>query len=116
MDVGSIIEVATKKVIGYLVGLKGGRQKAFMVEVLDRSAATLLPLIQQHILPGTTVLSDEWRSYSRIPTLGMVHETVNGTSAELFPTCLQEFLWRKRFKDEDHFSTIIQHITEQYPL
>ena len=127
----------------------GGVERG-MVEVLDRSAATLLPLIQQHILPGTTVLSDEWRSYSRIPTLGMVHETVNhslnfvdpstgahtqgiestwaaakrmmrkkgvmGTSAELFPTYLQEFLWRKRFKDEDHFSTIIQHITEQYPL
>ena len=45
-----------------------------MVEVLDRSAATLLPLIQQHILP---VLSDAWRSYSRISTLGMAHETVN---------------------------------------
>ena len=41
-----------------------GMSKAFMVEVLDRSAATLLPLNQQHILPGTTVLSDVWRSYS----------------------------------------------------
>ena len=77
-----------------------------MVEVLDRSAATLLPLIQQHILPGTTVLSDEWRSYRRIPTLGMAHETVNHSLN----------LWRKWFKDEDHFSTIIQQISEQYPV
>ena len=58
-------------------GVERGTSKAFLVEVLDRSAATLLPLFQQHILPGTTVLSDEWRSYSRIPTLGMVHETLN---------------------------------------
>jgi len=123
---------------------------AFMVEVQDMSAAMLLPLIQQHVLPGTTVLSDEWRSYSQVPTLGMVHETVNhslhfvdpttgahtqgiestwsatkrmmwkkgvmGTSVELFPTYLQEFLWRKRFQDQDAFTTILQHISEQYPV
>ena len=41
---------------------------------------------------------------------------VMGTSVEPFPTYLQEYLWRKRFKDEDHFSTIIHQISEQYPV
>ena len=128
-------------------GIERGSVKAFMVEVDDRSAATLLPIIQQYILPGTTVLSDKWRSYSCVPSLGMSHQTVNhsihfvdpstgahtqgiestwaatkrmmrkkgvmGTSNSLFPTYLQEFLWRKF---EDIFNTILDHIAEQYPL
>ena len=51
-----------------------------MFSVGDRSAATLIPVITQHILPGTTIVSDLWRAYNRIPTIpGMnyVHETVN---------------------------------------
>ena len=43
-----------------------------MVEVLDRPAATLLPLIQRHVLPGTTILSDQWRVYSQ-----MVNHSLN---------------------------------------
>ena len=38
------------------------------------------------------------------------------TSADLFLTYLQEYLWRKKFKDEDHFVKILEHIKEQYPL
>ena len=47
--------------------------------VPDRTAATLLPLIQQHVLPGTTVHSDEWRAFSQVQQLPhvSVHGTVN---------------------------------------
>ena len=130
-------------------GIEKGSVKAFMVEVDDRSAATRLPIIQQYILPGTTVLSDESRSYSCVPSLEMSHQTVNhsihfvdpstgahtqgiestwaatkrmmrkkgvmGTSNSLYPTYLQEFLWRRKF-EEDTFNTILDHIAEQYPL
>ena len=45
----------------------GGVQRitgdAFLVEVEHRDAATLLPIIQRHIRPGSTILSDEWRAY-----------------------------------------------------
>ena len=149
---GKVVEIDESK-FGrrkYNRGFERGSAKAFMVEVDNRSAATLLPIIQQHILPGTTVLFDEWRSYSCVPSLGMSHQTVNhsihfvvpstgahtqgiestwaatkrmmrkkgvmGTSNSLFPTYLQECVWRRKFEEEDTFNTILDHIAEQYPL
>ena len=49
----------------------------FLVEVVHREAATLFPLIQQHIHPGSIIYSNEWKAYSRITaTTRMSHETV----------------------------------------
>ena len=50
----------------------------FMQNVQQRDAATLLPIIQQHLLPGT-VHSDEWSSYRRLARLPNLrsHATVN---------------------------------------
>ena len=47
--------------------------------VPQRNAATLLPIIQQHVAPGTIIHSDEWRTYSQVSTLPNVaaHATVN---------------------------------------
>ena len=47
--------------------------------VPDRSAATLLPIIQQHVRSGTIVHSDEWAAYNRVPHLPPVgqHRVVN---------------------------------------
>jgi transposase-like protein len=51
----------------------------FFVE--DRSAETLLPLIQEHVVPGTEIHSDEWRAYRGIPNIEVeprfTHKTVN---------------------------------------
>ena len=42
------------------------------------SAATLLPLIQQYILPGSIVYSDEWAAYIILAhTPQYTHHTVN---------------------------------------
>ena len=49
----------------------------FMETVRRRDAATLTPVIQRNILPGTRIWSDEWRAYHQLPQLGYVHETVN---------------------------------------
>lgn len=35
----------------------------FLEFVDDRSANTLLPIIQNHVLPGTLIRSDQWAAY-----------------------------------------------------
>ncbi len=48
------------------------------IELVDkRDTATLLPIIQRVVAPGTTIWSDEWAAYRRLGTLGFVHQTVN---------------------------------------
>ena len=60
----------------------GGRERedgrnCFMVVVEDRSAATLLTLIQKHIARGSIIYSDCWKAYSKLEELGYSHLTVN---------------------------------------
>ena len=40
--------------------------EVFLQMVPDRSAATLLPLVEQHIAPGSKIVSDKWPSYRGI--------------------------------------------------
>lgn len=51
--------------------------RAFITIVPDRSAATLLPIILEYVLPGTHIMSDQWRSYACLKELGYIHTTVN---------------------------------------
>ena len=53
------------------------RETRFIYAIPDRSAATLLPIIQNAILPGTTVMSDLWRAYGGNIAMGFNHFTVN---------------------------------------
>ena len=86
-------------------------KQCFLFTVPDRSAATLLPLIQSHILPGTTILSDEWRAYSSITNLGYEHHTVNHTCNFVNPedgthTQNIESCWRNaKIRNKRHFGT-----------
>ena len=47
--------------------------------VPQRDATTLLPIIQQHVAPGTVVWSDEWAAYNHVASLLNVsnHDVVN---------------------------------------
>ena len=56
--------------------------------VPDRTAATLLPIIQQHTKPGTVVHSDQWSAYRQVASLPNVasHETVNHSVEFVSPT------------------------------
>ena len=42
-----------------------------------RDEATLLQLIQQFVLPGTTIITDGWKSYINLGLHGYVHTDVN---------------------------------------
>lgn len=44
--------------------------------VPNRRASTLLPILNYHLLPGTTVTTDGWRAYTNL-ALTMTHRTVN---------------------------------------
>ncbi len=45
--------------------------------VEDRTAETLVTIIKTFILPGTTIISDCWKSYSSLSREGYNHLTVN---------------------------------------
>ena len=49
----------------------------FMELVARRDASTLIPIIQQHVIPGSRVWSDEWAAYNGLGAASYVHETVN---------------------------------------
>ena len=51
--------------------------KSFFVNVNDRRAAMLNPIIKRWILPGTTIASDYWKSHSSLKEEGYIHKTVN---------------------------------------
>ena len=58
-------------------GINVETKHGFLVAVPQRDAATLLPILQQYVLPGTTVVSDLWAAYNTIGNMGYQHLTVN---------------------------------------
>ena len=69
-------------------GIERGSGECFLVEVEKRDAATLLPLIYQHVRgPVSTVLSDEWSSYNQLTAItGNTHLAVNHSLHFVDPT------------------------------
>jgi transposase-like protein len=58
-------------------GVERESGKLFMVPVEKRDSATLIPLIKEWILPGTTIISDCWRAYTCLKDEDFEHLTVN---------------------------------------
>lgn len=58
-------------------GVERDSSNSFSVPVEHRDQKTLLPIIQKYILPGTTIISDCWKAYSRLSDFDYTHLTVN---------------------------------------
>ena len=81
-------------------GIDTTTKDVFIVPVLRRNADLLIPIIQRHILPGTTVISDLWSGYRRLNEFGYTHLTVNHSQNFVDPqtganTNAIESLWSK---------------------
>jgi len=77
------------------------------IELVDqRDDATLLPIIQKVVVPGSIAWSDEWAAYRQLSSLGFTHQTVNHSEHFKDPatgTCTNhvEAYWcavKRRFK------------------
>lgn len=53
------------------------QRKGFLRRISDRSARTLEQVIVECVAVGSTIYTDQWRSYSNLGNLGYVHGTVN---------------------------------------
>lgn len=51
--------------------------RVYLEVVQNRSAAVLLPIVQRVCRAGSIIVSDQWRSYNNIDSLGFEHRTVN---------------------------------------
>ena len=60
-----------------LGGIERGTDNVFMVVIPNKAAATLISIIQNYVKPGSTIHTNELLSYSRLGTLGYVHQTVD---------------------------------------
>lgn len=58
-------------------GIERGSKKCFLVPVPNRTRQTLIPIIKDWILPGTTIMSDCWRPYDSLGDEGFQHLKVN---------------------------------------
>jgi len=71
-NVGRVVEPQ------WVFGIYDTNTKLGHIELVeDRSAATLIPLIQKYVLPGSTIHSDQWPAYNSLNQLGYNHLTVN---------------------------------------
>ena len=62
----------------WVFGLYDTDKRAVHIQLVDdRSANTLIPIIQKYVLPGTTIYSDQWPAYRKLNNLGYIHSTVN---------------------------------------
>lgn len=96
-------------------GIERVSRKCFLVEVPDRSAATLEALICEHILPGTHIISDGWAAYRNIEGLAdgiymhsvIVHERnfVDPNDADIHTQNIENLWMRAKRKLKRQFGT-----------
>ena len=112
----------------------------FLSFVPNRSPDTLIPIIQQFILPGTTIHSNSLSTDMNITKIPVVpryvheivdhtdlvecmwqkcqkkFETMSGVHSTKLQSYLEEFMWRQQYGQThtDSFNNILLHISQLY--
>nr|VZI28816.1 unnamed protein product [Spirometra erinaceieuropaei] len=63
-----------------------GRRKALLDQVNNRSWQALRPVIVKWVAAGSVIVTDEWKGYTRLPSEGFTHYTVNHSRVFESPT------------------------------
>lgn len=71
---------SNKTVVFAMLDRESGEVISQVVE--NSKASTLKPIIEAHVVKGSTVHTDEWSGYRRLDRLGYVHSTVNHAAEE----------------------------------
>ena len=80
------VEISRTTAVDWYNFLKRMTGECFLVEVQQRDAATLLPIVQNFVRPGSIVYSDEW------PTINLLLQQHVNTK----PSTIQSTLWIRR--------------------
>jgi transposase-like protein len=48
----------------YIGGIERGSRKSFIVPVSNRNTETIMRVITENIIPGTKIITDQWRAYN----------------------------------------------------
>eukprot|EP00794_Sanderia_malayensis_P005846 gene5846-6545_t len=68
----------------WVFGIYDRETKVGYLQFVDhRDEATLFPIIQQYVIPGTTINSDGWATYQNLPRLGYQHDVTEITPTPL---------------------------------
>jgi len=98
---------------GWVLGFYKSSSEARFVVVPNRSAATLIPIIQRIVAEGSVIITDEWKSYNRLSSLGYIHHTVNHSQNYVDPNTgyhtqgiermwVEAKLWLKKARRPNH--------------
>ncbi|KAK9873686.1 hypothetical protein WA026_023686 [Henosepilachna vigintioctopunctata] len=100
-------------------GIERQSKKIFLIPVPNRSKETLLEIINEWVLPGTTIMSDCWKAYDCLDDEGFLHQKVNHSKNFIDPdtgahTQHVERMWRdvrnhvpKYGRREHHFDSYL---------
>nr|VZI00158.1 unnamed protein product [Spirometra erinaceieuropaei] len=62
------------------------RRKALFEQINNRSWEALRPVIRKWVAAGSVIVTDEWKGYTRLPSEGYTHYTVNHRRGFVNPT------------------------------
>jgi hypothetical protein len=69
-------QLQARWLVGGIERRTDGQFRAFFVIVYNRSGPHLKHLIQQHVVPGTHIITDGWPGYAGLSDLGYTHSVV----------------------------------------